>query len=118
MNIVTRLENNQLTRSEDISKHEETHKPEVNPDREPSSSDSIESSSLDSRAKKKKNTKKKKSRKHWKDDSSDPSSSDNSDSSYDSYYRRKRGKNNKHQENDTIKLCTNLTAKLLPTAYK
>ena len=38
-NIVTRLDNNQLTRSTDSSKHEETHKPEVNPDPEPSSSD-------------------------------------------------------------------------------
>ena len=39
MNIVTRLDNNQLTRSTDSSKHEETHKPEVNPDPEPPSSD-------------------------------------------------------------------------------
>ena len=41
MNIETRLENNQLTRSADGSKHEETHEPEVNPDPEPSSSDSL-----------------------------------------------------------------------------
>ena len=32
MSIVTRLDNNQLLRSTDSSKHEETHKPEVNPD--------------------------------------------------------------------------------------
>ena len=51
--IVTRLDENQLTRSTDSSKHEEIHKPEVNPDPEPSSSDSSETSSLDSRAKKK-----------------------------------------------------------------
>ena len=31
MNIVTRLDNNQLTRSTDSSKHGDTHKPEVNP---------------------------------------------------------------------------------------
>ena len=29
---VTLLDDNQLTRSADISKHEETHEPEVNPD--------------------------------------------------------------------------------------
>ena len=40
MNFETRLDNNQLTQSTDISKHEETYKPEVNPDPEPSSSDS------------------------------------------------------------------------------
>ena len=40
MNIETRLDNNQFTRSTDSSKHEETYKPEVKPDPEPSSSDS------------------------------------------------------------------------------
>ena len=30
--MVTRLDGNQLTRSTDISKHEETHKPEEKPD--------------------------------------------------------------------------------------
>ena len=60
MNIETRLENNQLTRSTDSSKHEEMHEPEVNLDPEPSSSDLLETSSLDSRAKKKKSKKKKK----------------------------------------------------------
>ena len=35
MNIVTRLDNNQLTRSTDISKQEEPYKPGVNPDPEP-----------------------------------------------------------------------------------
>ena len=49
MNIVTRLDNNLLTRSTDSSKHEETYKPEVNRDPEPSSSDLSETSSLDSR---------------------------------------------------------------------
>ena len=39
MDMVTRLDDNQLTRSTDISKHEETHEPEENPDPEPSSSD-------------------------------------------------------------------------------
>ena len=53
MNIVTQLDNNQLTRSKDSSKHEETH-----PDSEPSLSDSSEISSSDSRAKKKKITQK------------------------------------------------------------
>ena len=38
MNIVTQLDNNQLTISMDSSKHEDTYKPEVNPDPEPSSS--------------------------------------------------------------------------------
>ena len=41
MNIETRLDNNQLTRSTDISKHEETHNPE------PSSSDTSETLSSD-----------------------------------------------------------------------
>ena len=85
MNIVTRLYNNQLTRSTDGSKYDETYEPEVNPDPEPSSYDFSETSSSDSRVKKKKSTKKKKRRKHRKDDSSDPSSSDDSDSSNDSY---------------------------------
>ena len=81
MIIVTWLDNNQLTRSTDSSKHEETYEPELNLDPEPSSSDSSETSSLDSRAKKNKNTKNKKRRKHRKDQSSEPSSSDDSDSS-------------------------------------
>ena len=33
-------------------------------------------------------------------------------------YRRKRRKNNNHWENDLIKLCAHLTAKLLTTMYK
>ena len=86
MNIVTQLDNNQLTQSTDSSKHKETHKPEVNTDPEPSLYDPSESSSSESRVKKKKSTKKKKRRKHKKDDSSDPSLSDNSDSSDDSHY--------------------------------
>ena len=36
MHILTRLDNNQLTRSTDSSKHEKTHEPEVNLDPEPS----------------------------------------------------------------------------------
>ena len=75
-----------MTRSMDSSKRSKNHEPEVNPDPEPSSYDSLETSSLDSRAKKKKSTKKKKRRKHRKYDSSDPSSSDDSDSSDDSHY--------------------------------
>ena len=58
--MVTRLDENQLTQSTDSSKHEEMHKPEDNPDPEPPSSDSSETSSSDSRAKKKKSKKKKK----------------------------------------------------------
>ena len=118
MNIVTRLYNNQLTRSTDSSKYEEMHKHEVNPDPEPSSSDLAETSSLESRAKKNKSTKKKKRRKHRKYDSSDPSSSDDSDSSHDSHSRRKRRKNEKQNKKDPIKLCATLTTKLLTTAYK
>ena len=91
----------------------------MNPDPEPSFSDSSsETSSLDSRAKKKKLHKKKNGRKHHKYDSSYPSSSDNSDSSDDSYYRRKRLKKKKHRKQDPIKLYATLTAKLLTTAYK
>ena len=118
INIETRLDNNQLTRSTDSSKYEETHKPEVNLDPEPSSSDSSETSSSDSRAKKKKSTKKKKRHKHQKHDSSDSSLSSDSDSSDDSHYRRKRGNNKKHRENDPIKICATLTAKFLTIAYK
>ena len=81
MNFDTQLDNNQLTRSTDSSKHEETYKPEVNPEPEPSSSDLSEKLSSDSRAKEKKSTKNKKRHKHQKDESSDPSSIDDSDSS-------------------------------------
>ena len=52
--IVTRLDDNQLFF------HEETHELEVNLEPEPSSSDSSETFSSDSRAKKNKSTKKKK----------------------------------------------------------
>ena len=89
----------------------------MNPDPEPSSSDSSETFSSDSRAKKKKSRKNKKCRKHRKDDSSDPSSSDDSNSSEDIHYRRKRCKDKKHWKKDPIKLCANMTAKLLTTAY-
>ena len=90
----------------------------MNPDPEPSSSDSSETYSLDSRDKKKKSKKKKKCCKHQQDDSSDPSSSDDSYSSDDSHYRRRRCKKKIHQKKDPIKLCANLTEKLLTTAYK
>ena len=93
------------------------HEPEVNPDPEPPSSDSSEISSSDSRAKKNR-SKKKKRRKHRKDDSSDPSSSDDSDSSDDIHYRFRQYKKKRHREKDPIKLCANLTAKFLTTAYK
>ena len=79
MNIVTWLDNNQLTRSTDSSKHEGTYEIEVNLYPEPPSSDFLETSSSDSRAKKKKSTKKKMRRKHQKDESSDPSLSDDSE---------------------------------------
>ena len=114
----TRLDENQITRSVDNSKRSKKHKPEVNPDPEPSSSDSSESSSSDSRARKKKRTKKKKRRKHRNDDSSDPSSSHDSDSSDDSHYRHKRRKDKKHHKKDLIRLCATLTSKLLTTEYK
>ena len=94
------------------------HKPEVNQYPEPSSSDSSDTLSLDSRAKKKKSTKKKKCRKHRKDNSSDPSFSDDSDYFDDSHYRRKQCKKKKHWKKDPIRLCATLTAKLLTTAYK
>ena len=118
MDVVTRLDDNQLTRSTDSSKHEETHKPEVNPDLEPSLSDLSETYLSDSRAKKNKSKKKKKRRKHRQYDSSDPSSSDDFDSSDDSDYRHKRRKNNKHRKKDPINLCTTLTEKFLTTVYK
>ena len=44
MNIVTRLDDNQLTQSMNISKHEETNEPEVNLD--PSSSEDSDSSNI------------------------------------------------------------------------
>ena len=102
----------------DSLKLSKKHEPEVNPDPEPLSSDSLGSLSSDSRSRKKKRMKKKKRRKHRKDDSSDPSSSDDSDSSGDSHYRRKRRKYKKHREKDPIRLCATLTAKFLTTAYK
>ena len=45
---ITRLDKNQMTRSTDGSKHSETHEPEVKPDPDPLSSDSLDSSSSDS----------------------------------------------------------------------
>ena len=90
----------------------------MNPDPEPSSSDSLESLSSDSRTRKKKRMKNKKRRNHRKDDSSDPSLSDNYDSSNDIHYRRKRRKDKKHRKKYPIRLCATLTAKLLTTAYK
>ena len=68
MNFETRLNNNQLTRSTDSSKHEEMYKLEVTLDPEPSSSDLLETLSSDSRAKKYKSTKIKKRRTHQKED--------------------------------------------------
>ena len=106
------VDNNQLTRSKDRSKHEETYKQEVNQDPEPPSSDSSETSSSNSRAKKKKITKKKKRRKHQKDDSSDPYSSDNSDSSDESHYRRKRRNNKKHQKKISDQTMRNFNGKI------
>ena len=90
----------------------------MNPDPEPSSSDSSSSSDSDSRARKKKRTKKKKCRKHQKYYSSDPSLRDDSDLSNGIHYRRKRRKDKKHWEKDPIRICANLTAKLLMTAYR
>ena len=118
MNIVTRLDDNQLTQSTDRPKHEERHEPEVKPDPELSLYGLLETSSSDLRAKKKKSMKKKKRHKHWKDDLLDLSLSNDSDSTDDSHYRRKRRKNNKHQKKDTIKLCSTLKEKLLRTVYK
>ena len=122
-NIVTRLDktqldNNQMTRSMDSSKHSETYELGSNPNPEPLSSDSSDSSSSDSIAREKKCTKKKRRRKHRKDDSSDPSLSDDSDSSDDSHYRRKRRKNKEHRKKDPISLYATSTEKLLTTEYK
>ena len=67
-NIGTRLETTRLddhmTRSENRSTRSEKHKPKVDLDPDPSSSDSLDPSSSDSALKKKKNKKKKNSRKH------------------------------------------------------
>ena len=79
---------------------------------------SSETSSSDSRAKNKKRDNNKKFRKHHKDDSSEPYLINDSDYSNVSNHRRKRRKKKKHWKNDLIKLCANLTAKLLMTAYK
>ena len=89
----------------------------MNPDSEPTSSDSSEISPSDSRVKKKK-SKKKKRRKHQKDDLSDPSSSDDSDYSDDSHYRRKQFKKKEHHKKNLTKQCATLTEKLLTTASK
>ena len=107
-----------MTRSEKSSTRSDNHKPEVNLDPDSSSSDSLDPSSSDAAHKNKKSKKKKKHCKHQKDYSSDPSSSDDSDSSNDSHYRRKRRKDKKHQKKYPIRLCANLTAKLLTTSYK
>ena len=85
-NIETRL---RMTRSENNSTRSKNHRPKVNLDPDPSSSDSTDSSSSDSAPKRKKSKKKKNRRKHRKDDSSYLSSSDDYDSSKDSHYSRK-----------------------------
>ena len=109
-------------RSEPISTSDcKKHKPKVTSDPDLPPSDSLDSSSPDSENKRKKRKDKKKRRKHRKDYSSDLSSSndsDDSDSSEDSHFRRRRRKNKKHWEKDPIRLCANLTAKLLTAAFK
>ena len=112
---MTRLDDKQMTRSENSSTRSKKHGPKVNLDPDPSSSDLSDSSSSDSAPKRKKSKNKKNCRKHRKYDSSDPSSSDDSDTSEDSHYRRKRRKDKKHQKKDPIRLCATLMAKL-PTA--
>ena len=62
-----------MNQSVDISKHSKKHKPEVNLEPNPSSSDLSDSSSSDSAPKKKISKKKKKRRKNQKDDLSNPS---------------------------------------------
>ena len=107
-----------MTRSENSSTRSEKHKPKVNLDPDPSSSDSLDSLSSYSAPKRKKSKKKKKWRKHRKDDSSDPSSSDDSDSSKDIHYRGKRRKDKKHWKKDMIRQCATLTAQFLTALYK
>ena len=112
---MTRLDEKQMTRSENSSTRSENHGPKVNLDPDPSSSDLSDSLSSDLAPK---NKKSKKRHKHRKVDSSDPSSSDDSDSSEESHYRHKQRKDKKHRKEDPIRLCATLTAKLLTTAYK
>ena len=113
-----------LTPPTDLSKRKEKAHVTENQDIYPSLSDSSLSKydSYDdrkySKSKSKILDKKKKRQKHMKQDSSDLSSS-NSDSSGKIDYRSKiRNKKKSHKKKDPIKLCTNLTAKLLTTAYK
>ena len=118
---MTRLDENQMTQSENSSTCSKKNEPKVNPDPDLSSPYSSDSSSSDSASKRKKSKKKKKRRKHRKDESSDPSSSDDSDSSdssKDSHYRRKQPKDKKQRKEDLIRLCATLTEKLLTTAFK
>ena len=119
---VTPLHDDPQTGSTEISKN--GHKSDepysmVNQEPEPSSSDSSsKTSSSESRSRKNKRDKNKKRCKHWKDDLSEPSSSNDSASSDASDYRRKRRNKKSHQNNDPIKLCASLTAKILTTSYK
>ena len=81
------------------------------------------SSSSDSRHRRKKIIRKiirKRRRKNQKYESYPSSSdeSDDSDSSEDGHYRRRRHTHREHQKKDPIRLCANLTAKLLTTAFK
>ena len=115
---MNRLDDKQMTLSENSSTRSKKHGPKVNLYPDPSSSYLSDSSSSDSAPKIKKSKKKKKRRKHRKDDSSGPSSSDDSDSSKDSHYRRKRRKVKKYCKEDPIRLCKTLTEKLLTIAYK
>ena len=120
--IPTRTEN---TRSEPIStskckKHES--KVKSDPDPPPSDSSDNSSSSSDSRRKRKKIIRKiirKRRRKHkYESDPSSRDDSDESDSSKGGHSRRRRHTHLEHREKDPIRLCANLTAKLLTTAFK
>ena len=105
------------TRSEPISTSKcEKHESKVksDPDMPPSDSSDDSLSSSDSRRKRKKIIRKiiRKRRRKQKYES-DPSSSDDSDDSDSSDDGHKE-----HQKKDPIRLCANLTAKLLTTAFK
>ena len=61
----------------------------------------------------------KRRRKHkYESDPSSSDDSDDSDSSDDGHSRRRQHTHTEHRKKDPIRLCANLTAKLLTTAFK
>ena len=113
------------TRSEPIStskckKHESKVKSDPDPPPSDSSDDSSSSSDFRRRRKKiiRKIIRKRRRKKKYESDPSSIDDSDDSDSSDNGHSRHRRHTHMEHRKKDPIRLCANLTAKLLTAALK